>query len=79
MTVHDMEKNEASFAFKQMALVMEAEVEWREPRKLQVDASTGFQPGEQSVEKEIQDARELKALSAVYFNRDDIPPSPSRA
>lgn len=75
--VHEMEKNEASFAFKQMALVMEAESDWSLPKFLDIPKDLRFEHGVNSVEKQVQEARELKALSAVYFSLDDVPPSPT--
>lgn len=70
-----LEKNEASFAFKQMALVMEPECEWRSPRLL--PSQLQMERGGESGEKEVQIQRERTALSAVYFRLEDVPPSPS--
>lgn len=74
---HEMERNEASFAFQQMALVMEAEGEWAVPKPLSSTAATTTSVTCVSAEREAQEAREQRALSAVYFSLEDIPPSPA--
>lgn len=74
--LHQMDRNEASFAFKQMARIMDAEIDWKPPNRLQIGVE---ERGKESTEKETQSARERTALSVLYFSLDDIPPSPSEA
>lgn len=74
---HGMDRNEASFAFKQAALIMEPEGDWVTPKALPEKLRVAR--GQHSTEQETQDRRERVALSAVYFTEQDIPPSPSES
>lgn len=75
--IHELDRNEASYAFRQMALAMEAECEWRQPSPLG-EASASVR-GAASSERKIQEERERTALSAVYFSLEDVPSSPSES
>lgn len=71
---------EASFAFRQLRIEIEPEIEWRFPVEISMPLENeSLQPakGEESVEKGIQEQRERQAVSAVYFSKDDVPASPA--
>ncbi|KAJ3312777.1 hypothetical protein HDV04_002742 [Boothiomyces sp. JEL0838] len=60
----------------QAALKAEAELmEWSTPRELDISHAVSVQVN--SRQKEIQEKRELSALSVNYFSTRDIPPSPA--
>ncbi|PJF18085.1 hypothetical protein PSACC_02109 [Paramicrosporidium saccamoebae] len=75
--LHEMNRNEGSYAFKQMALAMEPECDWKAPPKLHLSPELIARDGPKSLEKDAQELREKTALSAVYFKPEDVPPSPS--
>jgi len=58
---------------------MESEIEWRDPKELDLDDNVQSAQGRKSVEKDIQEQREITALSAIYFSTEHIPPSPSES
>lgn len=75
---HHADKQEASYAFQQLALEMEPEIEWRRPLDIIVkDESVAPARGEESTEREAQAQRERQTVSAVYFSVDHVPPTPS--
>jgi hypothetical protein len=74
-----MNRNEGSYAFKQMALTMEPECDWKCPPKLHLPSEVMVGDGPKSLEKGVQELREKTALSAVYFKSEDVPPSPSES
>lgn len=71
------DKQEASYAFKRLRMEMEAEAEWREPRPITI-TDEAIQParGEESTEREAQELRERRQVSAVYFSPEHVPASP---
>ncbi len=75
---HHADRQEASYAFKRLQMEMEAEIEWCRPVDIFIqDEAIAPAHGEESVERQIQDARERQQVSAVYLSLDRIPPSPS--
>lgn len=74
---HEIDKNEASYAFKQYAMAMEVDIEWYSPYRLIIpqDIQGNFET--KTAESSKQEQRERTALSATYFNIQEIPPSPS--
>ncbi|KAF6215208.1 hypothetical protein GE061_009960 [Apolygus lucorum] len=55
---------------------MEVQIPWRTPPPIDLPADL-IVPGKNSVEKDIQHARERTTLQAIYFNRNMIPDSPA--
>lgn len=77
---HELDKNEASFAFRKFSMAMEPEIDWYPPKELSMSETMQEQAnlvGSHSEEKQAQEIRERTALSAVYYNEKDIPESPN--
>uniref|UniRef100_A0A0K8SQU9 Serine/threonine-protein phosphatase 1 regulatory subunit 10 n=1 Tax=Lygus hesperus TaxID=30085 RepID=A0A0K8SQU9_LYGHE len=55
---------------------METQIPWRTPPPIDLPNDLVI-PGKNSVEKDIQHARERTTLQAIYFNRNMIPDSPA--